>query len=286
MPTVATITPASATEGTDVVFNFTLSNFWSKLLPILLYWQWYGWSADYTTTNVDVTVPAGATTGTVSVPTTADTIDEVTENFSIALELRLRVPLSTITMRLLWQRSLFGYWRIWWFNFTLSNPSDQDITYTFVLTNGTAGSADYTTTNVDVTCSCGATTGTGTYNCGYDWWSNENLALPLELLRLRVPLSTITMPYCGNDRSCFGYWRNWCGIQLYIKQPFWVRPYYALYWLMVRLEVQITLQQTLMYLFLRVQLELFRYHNCGCDWWSNWKLYCLGCFGYGYNYRQ
>jgi hypothetical protein len=41
-------------------------------------------SADYTTTNVDVTVPAGATTGTVSVPTTADTIDEVTENFSIA----------------------------------------------------------------------------------------------------------------------------------------------------------------------------------------------------------
>jgi hypothetical protein len=53
----------------------------------------------------DVTVPA-ATTGTVSVPTTADTIDEVTENFSIALELfRLRVQLSTITMPLLWQRS-------------------------------------------------------------------------------------------------------------------------------------------------------------------------------------
>jgi hypothetical protein len=35
-------------------------------------------SADYTTTNVTVTVP-GATTGTVSVPTTADTIDEVDE---------------------------------------------------------------------------------------------------------------------------------------------------------------------------------------------------------------
>jgi hypothetical protein len=29
------------------------------------------------------------------------------------------------------------------FNFTLSNPSDRD-TYTFVFTNGTAGSADYT----------------------------------------------------------------------------------------------------------------------------------------------
>jgi hypothetical protein len=33
---------------------------------------------------VIVTVPAGATTGTVSVPTTADTIDEVDETFSIA----------------------------------------------------------------------------------------------------------------------------------------------------------------------------------------------------------
>jgi hypothetical protein len=33
-------------------------------------------SADYTTTSQTVTVPAGATTGTVSVPTTADTIAE------------------------------------------------------------------------------------------------------------------------------------------------------------------------------------------------------------------
>jgi hypothetical protein len=35
-------------------------------------------------TTDDITVPAGATTGTVSVPTTADTIDEVDETFSIA----------------------------------------------------------------------------------------------------------------------------------------------------------------------------------------------------------
>jgi hypothetical protein len=39
--------------------------------------------SDYTTTNVTVTVPAGATTGTVSVPTTQDTIDEVDETFTI-----------------------------------------------------------------------------------------------------------------------------------------------------------------------------------------------------------
>jgi hypothetical protein len=39
-------------------------------------------SADYTTTVI--VTAAGATTGTVSVPTTADTIDEVDETFSIA----------------------------------------------------------------------------------------------------------------------------------------------------------------------------------------------------------
>jgi hypothetical protein len=59
-----------------------------------------------TTTDVIVTVPAGATTGTVSVPTTADTIDEVDDFQLCLMELfRLRVQ-STITMRLLWQRSL------------------------------------------------------------------------------------------------------------------------------------------------------------------------------------
>jgi hypothetical protein len=63
-------------------------------------------------------------------------------------------------MHLLWQRSpasaTEGSDVV--FNFTLSNPSDQVFTYTFVLTNGTAGSADYTTTLMY--CSWGATTGT------------------------------------------------------------------------------------------------------------------------------
>jgi hypothetical protein len=54
----------------------------------------------------DSNCSAGATTGTVSVPTTADTIDEVDETSALLMELlRLRVQLSTITMHLLWQRS-------------------------------------------------------------------------------------------------------------------------------------------------------------------------------------
>jgi hypothetical protein len=59
---------------------------------------------DYTTTTLTV-VPAGATTGTVSVPTTADTIDESNKLLLLPLEL-LRLLEQSMTMSLLWQRSL------------------------------------------------------------------------------------------------------------------------------------------------------------------------------------
>jgi uncharacterized membrane protein len=62
---------------------------------------------EVTTTDVMITVPAGATTGTVSVPTTADAIDEVDETFSIANgTVSATGTIITITMHLLWQRSL------------------------------------------------------------------------------------------------------------------------------------------------------------------------------------
>jgi hypothetical protein len=53
------------------------------------------------------------------------------------------------------------------FEFSLSNPSAEDTTYTFTFTNGTAGSADYTTTS-QTTVPAGATTGECTNNCRYD----------------------------------------------------------------------------------------------------------------------
>jgi hypothetical protein len=54
---------------------------------------------------------------------------------------RLRVQLSTITMRLLWQRSPCRLPKdLMWPDFTLSNPS-ADTSYTCSTTNGTAGSA-------------------------------------------------------------------------------------------------------------------------------------------------
>jgi hypothetical protein len=67
---LATITPASATEGSPAVFEFSLSNP-SAVDTTYTFTNGTAGSADYTTTSQTVTVPAGAT-GTVSVPTTAD----------------------------------------------------------------------------------------------------------------------------------------------------------------------------------------------------------------------
>ncbi|WP_415583313.1 gliding motility-associated C-terminal domain-containing protein, partial [Flavobacterium frigoris] len=83
-PTVTGITPSIATEGDAVVFDFELSNP-SAVDATYTFTLANGTAGDldYTITNVVVTVPAGATTGTVSVPTTQDSIDESDETFTI-----------------------------------------------------------------------------------------------------------------------------------------------------------------------------------------------------------
>jgi hypothetical protein len=73
------------------------------------------------------------------------------------------------------------------FEFSLSNPSAVDTTYTFTFTNGTAGS-DYTTTSQTVTVP-GATTGT-----------------------VSVPTTADTIAESNDLYYCFwngfGYWNN------------------------------------------------------------------------------
>jgi hypothetical protein len=73
---VATITLLRLPKGCGIYF--TLQPFCSRYFVYFVLTNGAAGSADYTTTNVTVTVPV-ATTGTVSVPTTADTIDEVTK---------------------------------------------------------------------------------------------------------------------------------------------------------------------------------------------------------------
>jgi hypothetical protein len=82
-----------------------------------------------------VTVPAGATTGTVSVPTTADTLVKWTKLSALLMELfrtgtiidNNAPTVATITPASATEGSDVV------FDFTLSNPSAVD-TYTFVLT--------------------------------------------------------------------------------------------------------------------------------------------------------
>jgi hypothetical protein len=93
-PTVATITPASATEGSPAVFEFSLSN---RLLWTYTVHNGTAGSADYTT-NVTVTVPAGATTGNGSV--TTDTVLRKWRRLCIASGTASAGEQSMIMMRL------------------------------------------------------------------------------------------------------------------------------------------------------------------------------------------
>jgi hypothetical protein len=78
--------PASATEGSPAVFEFSEQPFCYCIHYTFTFTNGTAGSADYTTTSQTVTVPAGATTGTVSVPTTADTIAESMRPLLLPLE--------------------------------------------------------------------------------------------------------------------------------------------------------------------------------------------------------
>jgi hypothetical protein len=75
------------------------------------------------------------------------------------------------------------------FEFSLSNPSAIAVDYTFTF-NGTAGSADYTTTSQTVTVPAGATTGTVSCNTTADTirdqWDLRLLEQSMIMMRLQL----------------------------------------------------------------------------------------------------
>jgi hypothetical protein len=144
-----------------------------------------------TTTNVTVTVPAGATTGTVS--TNNCGYDWWNGRLGIALELlRLREQ-SSITMPTVATITPASATEgIWLCLLTAKQPSAVDTSYTFVLTNGAAGALH--TTECYRNCWGNYGNRIGTNNCDTIDEVNENFSIALELFRLRVQLSTITMP--------------------------------------------------------------------------------------------
>jgi hypothetical protein len=125
MRLLATITLLRLLKGADVVY-FTLSNPSVDTSYTFVLTNGTAGSADYTTTDVIVTVRWSNYWNGI-----ADTIDEVDETFSIANGTVSATQLST-TMHLLWQRSpasaTEGSDVV--FDFTLSNPSAVDTSYT------------------------------------------------------------------------------------------------------------------------------------------------------------
>jgi glucosylceramidase len=81
---VVSITSAPVTEGTDVVFTITLNNSSvSATIIDIVTTPNTASTADYTTTNVSKTIPAGQTSVTVNIPTNNDAIGELTETFTL-----------------------------------------------------------------------------------------------------------------------------------------------------------------------------------------------------------
>jgi hypothetical protein len=134
----ATITPASATEGSPAVLNFANPSS-ADTTHTFTFTNGTAGSADYTTTSQTVTVPAGATTGTVC-KYNCDTIAEpdlyyCLWNASATGTINDNDAAPTVVTI-----TRFGYRRkSCCVEFSLSNPSAVDTTYTFTFTNGTAG---------------------------------------------------------------------------------------------------------------------------------------------------
>ncbi|APG60646.1 cadherin domain-containing protein [Christiangramia salexigens] len=83
-PAITSITSSSASEGDNVIFSFTINNASSQDQEyIFSLTNGTASDADYDISNVTATVNAGQTTGSVSVPTTEDGIDEDNETFNI-----------------------------------------------------------------------------------------------------------------------------------------------------------------------------------------------------------
>ncbi|NND16821.1 MAG: DUF11 domain-containing protein [Eudoraea sp.] len=177
-PPNVTIGNASADEGTSISFPVNLDRASSG--NITLTFELTDGTAtggvDYTNTNVQITILAGDTTGTVVVPTTGDSIDEPNENFIVSVfSVDLGsvgnttdtatgiiidddpAPDVTIDDASAIEGNPIG------FPVILSGPSSEDITLNFQFTDVTAtsgGNTDYTGSDVEITILAGETTGT------------------------------------------------------------------------------------------------------------------------------
>ncbi|MBL0731034.1 immunoglobulin-like domain-containing protein [Piscinibacter sp. HJYY11] len=174
-PTISAVSAASATEGSNVLHTVTLSNASSVATTYSLSLaNGTATGADYTSalTNANfsngvtisggtITVPAGVTSFTVSVPTTQDTVDEPNETYSLTVGGTSAIgtindddaapTIASVSNASAVEASSTVH------TVTLTNPSSVATTYTVSFTNGTASGADYSSTLTNASFSNGVT---------------------------------------------------------------------------------------------------------------------------------
>ncbi|WP_345533642.1 Calx-beta domain-containing protein [Viridibacterium curvum] len=183
-PTIATVTSNSATEASSIVHTVTLSNASSVATTYALSLGGgtaTGGGVDYTSalTNASfsngvtisggtITVPAGVTSFTVTVPTTADTIDEPNETYTLTVGAASGTgtindddaapTIASVTSNSATEASNIVH------TVTLSNASSSATTYTLSLADVTAtgGDTDYTSALTNASFSNGVTISGGT----------------------------------------------------------------------------------------------------------------------------
>ncbi len=166
-PTIASVSNASAVEATDIVHSVTLSNASSVATTYALSLSdgtATGGGTDYTSTLTNaafsngvtisggtITVPAGVTSFTVSVPTSADTIAEVNETYTLTVGAASGTGTITDDDATPSIASVTADTQVEGTNLvhtvTLSNASSSATSFAYTLGGGTAtgGGTDYTT---------------------------------------------------------------------------------------------------------------------------------------------
>jgi len=201
---ILTVTNASVIEGNAGISNlvFTVTSNTAATSAIAVTYATADGTAlagqDYTATNGILNIAVGATSGTVTVPVSGDTVIEPDETLTLALTAPANATIATAAITgtitnddfptvsiadvSVFEGSTLGTTNMD-FTATLSAASPVDVTVVYATADGTALSAsDYTVANATLTIAAGATTGIITVLVGADQTTfepNETLTLTL-----------------------------------------------------------------------------------------------------------
>ncbi|PWE00287.1 Calx-beta domain-containing protein [Marinilabilia rubra] len=199
-PTVAiSASPASFSEnGASSIITATLSGETSQPITVTIEAvNGTASDADYNLTSTEITIAAGATTGTTSISGSDDGISEGSETLSIDITavsagatedgtqsqpLTITDDEGTPTVAISASPTSFsengGSSTI---TATLSGETSQPITVTIEAVNGTASGADYDLTSTEITIAAGATTGTTSISGSDDGISEGSETLSIDI---------------------------------------------------------------------------------------------------------